>query len=302
MKILITGGAGFIGSNLVKKLEKENEVVVLDNFSTGKREYLSNCKATVINGDLRNKELVLKATKDIEVVIHLAAHTSVIESIENPSFDFENNVIGTLNLLEASFKNKVEKFIFDSYNAVIGDPLYVPIDEKHPVKPKSPYGASKLAAEGYCTAFAEKGLHTVILRFANVYGINMDNKTSVIPLFINRILNHEPPIIYGDGNQTRDFIHVQDIVESIILSIENGKSGSIYQIGTQVETSINELCQYLLEISGSDLNPIYKPKRKGEIKRNYSMIQKAKQELGYDPSVYLREGLKEVFEYFRTRI
>jgi len=302
MKILITGGAGFIGSNLVKKLEKENEVVVLDNFSSGKREYLRNCNATVINGDLRNKDLVLKATKDIEVVIHLAAHTSVIDSLKNPSFDFENNVIGTLNLLEVSFKNKVEKFIFASSNAVIGDPLYVPIDEKHQVKPKSPYGASKLAAEGYCTAFAEKELHTVILRFANVYGINMDHKKSVIPLFINRILNNKPPIIYGDGNQTRDFIHVQDIVESIILAEEYGKSGEIYQIGTQVETSINELCKHLLEIAGVDLNPIYKPKRRGEIKRNYSKIQKAKQELGYESSVDLCEGLKEVFEYFRTRI
>ncbi len=300
MNILITGGCGFVGVNLIKYLSgKDYTITILDNLSTGKKDYiekLSLDKApNIIIDDIRNEDTVDRAVKGMDTVIHLAAQTSVVDSVENPKESWNINVTGTFNLLEACRQNNVERFIFASSNAVAGEQI-PPIDEKMIPQPLSPYGASKLTGEALCSAYYHSfGLKTTALRFANLYGPYSDHKTSVIAKFIEWIRTETPFTVFGDGNQTRDFVHVDDVSQAIQLSLESQKSqGEVFQIASGKETSINELVGILSEAIEKQLQVNYKLGRKGEIIRNYSDISKARKMLGFEPKIELKEGLKRL--------
>lgn len=300
MNILITGGCGFVGVNLVKYLAgKDHTICILDNLSTGTKEYIQKLcldeEPDIIIDDIRSEEAVARAVKGMDTVIHLAAQTSVVDSVENPRESWDINVTGTVNLLEACRQNDVERFVFASSNAVAGEQI-PPIDEKMIPQPLSPYGASKLTGEALCSAYYHSfGLRTTALRFANLYGPYSDHKTSVIAKFIEWIRAETPFTVFGDGNQTRDFVHVDDISQAIQLSLESQKSqGEVFQIASGKETSINELVEILSEIVKKQLNISYKPGRKGEIIRNYSDISKARKMLGFEPKIELKEGLKRL--------
>jgi UDP-glucose 4-epimerase len=325
--ILVTGGCGFIGTNLVKYLSNKGyRVRILDNLSTPSRKFLNQespvtsplpsqsvdselSSTDLVVGDIRDCQAVKRVTVGMDAVVHLAAHTSVVESLEKPEEAWDINVNGTLNLLEACRCNGVDRFIFASSNAVVGeqDP---PIDETKIPQPLSPYGASKLAGEALCSTYYHSfGLKTVSLRFSNCYGPHSEHKPSVIAKFIDWARKGEPLVIYGDGNQTRDFVHVNDICQAIHLSLIIAQSpkpsqetqqtplwGEVFQIASGVETSINQLAELIKAMTDFQLSIVHKPKRKGEIERNYSDITKAKRLLGFEPRINLREGLKELWQ------
>jgi nucleoside-diphosphate-sugar epimerase len=305
-RVLVTGGAGFIGSHLLDRLIKDQvDVAVLDDLSTGKlnnlREYLEDKKLRFIEGDIRDKASVNDALKDVEVVFHLAAVTSVPYSVEHPEETFEVNVDGMRNLLEISIGSDVERFVYVSTCALYGEPRYLPIDEKHLTHPISPYAESKLRAELVCQEFHESyGLKSVILRPFNVYGPGQrnDQYAGAISRFIERIREGKPPVVFGDGSQTRDFVHVTDVVEALLLSSRSKDAmNRIFNIATGVPTSINRLAQLLIEISGAGLvEPQYKSARKGDIKHSYADIKKAETYLGFRPQVSLKEGLADVMK------
>lgn len=326
---LITGGCGFIGTSLIATLRKKEPNIfirVLDNLSVGNKDDLGQvCDYNVVQtsalssersqiqlviGDILDFDTCLKCCDGIDVVVHLAANTGVVPSVENPRKDMEANVVGTFNLLEASRLNKVEKFIFSSSGAPIGETI-PPIHEDLPAKPVSPYGASKLAGEGYCSAYYRTfGLKTVSLRFGNVYGPGSKHKNSVVAKFFRNALNNEPLVIFGDGKQTRDFIYINDLIRAILLSVAPKPSrdnatepwGEIFQIATFKETTISEITEKIKEIvfkkSGKELNIIHRNKRKGDVMRNYSDIAKANKMLGYKPEFDLMSGLEMTYKYF----
>ena len=301
-KVLVTGGAGFIGSHLVDKLVNDGyEVTVLDNLSTGNLEnikaHLNRASFRFVKGDIRDIQTIRAASKNAKSIFHLAAITSVPFSIENPEITMEVNLNGTKNLLENAALNRVEQFIYVSSCAVYGNPVYLPVDEKHPTNPKSPYGASKLRAEQECIKFGEKcGFRTTILRLFNVYGPRQrcGDYGGVMAQFINKLRNNEPPIIYGDGSQTRDFIHINDVIKAFILALKdkNTSGGSIFNIASGKPTSINELAQVLIDLLGSkQVKPEHLKARRGDIKYSYADIKKAQTTLGFKPKISLKEGL-----------
>ncbi|MBA7541927.1 UDP-N-acetylglucosamine 4-epimerase [subsurface metagenome] len=304
---LITGGCGFIGTNLVKYLaDRGYQIRILDNLSTGKEENLRKLQSQdsrlltvdLIIGDIRNQDVVSEAVKGVDAVVHLAAHSSVIDSLENPKETWDINVVGTLNLLEACRQKGVAKFILASSNAVVGEQP-PPIDELKMPKPLSPYGASKLAAEALCSSYYHSfGLRTISLRFANCYGPYSEHKPSIISRVIRWAKEEKPVIIYGDGNQTRDFIHVDDVCQAIHLSLiaKDLVYGEVFQIASGVETTINSLARLIKEITERELPIIYEPERKGEIRRNYSDISKARRLLKFRPEIGLRDGLFELWK------
>lgn len=298
-RVLVTGGCGFIGSNLVAKLlERDYQVRVLDNLSVGKRDNIPSDVYLVV-GDIRDEKLVSETTTGIDAVVHLAAHTNVIESIEQPELDFDINVRGTFNLLHQSVENSVEKFVFASSNAAVGE-QNPPITESAVPAPLSPYGASKLSSEALCSAFSGSyGLQTVALRFANAYGPRSNHKESVVAKFFREALENEELTIYGDGNQTRDFVYVDDICRAILLAIENNSTTGVFQIGTGSETKIIDLAKKIKEIADSDSEIVLAPPRKGEIIRNYSCIDKAKKILGFEPKISLDTGLAKTYDWFK---
>lgn len=314
MKVLITGGCGFIGSNLVEFiLEKTNwNMVVLDNLTHGKIEDIENLsgwqeRGEFVKGDIRNKEDVLKAIQGCDYVVNLAAQTGVIESVEDPLDDADHNVNGLITVLLAARDSKVKKLVQASSAAPLGE-QEVPIDETKVPKPLSPYGASKLAGEGLCSAFSGSfGLNTVVLRFSNVYGPKSYAKGSVIPKFIKQILNGEQVTVYGDGEQTRDFIYVKDICNAIYLSLITDLENKfeLFQIATNTETSVNKMFAVLKQELGkhsiSVANPNYEPARPGEIIRNYCAIDKAKKIIKYTPLTEFEEGVRNTVEWFMKR-
>lgn len=306
VKVLVTGGAGFIGSHLVDRLiECGYKVTVLDNLFKGKYDTLarhkSNPNLRFYEGEIRNKEDLRNALKGMDYVFHLAAIVNVPLSVENPLLVNEVNVNGTINVLEESCKADVKRLVFGSSCAVYGEPAYMPVDEDHPTKPLSPYGVSKLAGEHYCRVFYEsKGFETVCLRFFNVYGPRQDGGpyARVIHQFIDRLKHGEQPIIFGDGRQTRDFVHVEDVVEACLLSINREECvGEVVNIGSGVETSINELAETMIRIFGLyNLEPKYLEERAGDIKRSCASLVKAEKILGYRPKTSLRDGLRKLIE------
>jgi UDP-glucose 4-epimerase len=300
-RILVTGGAGFIGSHLVSLLLKQGcKVTVLDNLSTGKLENLRGCLNDsgfkFVKGDLRNRRDLEEAVRGVDAVFHLAAITSVPYSVKHPNVTMKVNVEGTRKLLEACLRGRVKSFIYVSSCAVYGEPKYLPIDEKHPTKPISPYAESKLKAERICRDFQEAhGLKTTVLRPFNVYGPGMrsDQYGGVVARFIERLRLGKPPIIYGDGEQTRDFIHVEDAVRAMILALDNEETaGRTFNVATGTPTSINRLAQLLIDLFGAKgIKPKHRKPRIGDVKYSYADIREAKAILGFEPKISLRDGL-----------
>lgn len=302
MRVLITGGAGFIGHHTAIYLSKKGfEVVVLDNLSRARKDSLLLLKRNgirVIVGDLLGESLP-KTLAEVrpEAVVHAAALISVEESFEKPLLYNKVNVEGTLRLLDELLKlDSVEYFIYLSSAAVYGDPKYLPIDEEHPTEPLSPYGASKLAAEHYVKVYSNLGLKAAILRLFNVYGPRQNLEyAGVIAKFVNRIRRGKPPVIFGDGKQTRDFIHVQDVVEAIQRALERRIEG-VFNLAYGKPASVLELAEMLLRITKRDLKPIFKPPRPGDVRHSYANVEKMAKALAWKPKISLEDGLRMLLE------
>ena len=303
--VLVTGGAGFIGSHLVPRLlDLGCSVTVLDNLSTGKLENLNGIldypKFVFQRGDIRDNSIPSDVFDGVDSVVHLAALIDISASVSDPIQNHEVNVNGTFNMLHAAIKHNVKKFVFASSTAVYGDAKVLPVQESIALHPISPYAASKVAGEAYCSAFAGCfGLEAIALRFFNIYGLRSENSpySGVITKFLGKIMNGEALTIDGDGEQTRDFIHVSDIVKAVILALEqDGLKGEVFNVCTGVPTSINQLAETLKVVTCK--NPIvkYGPARLGDIRNSYGDPDKAKGSLGFNASVDLTEGLEMLFE------
>lgn len=291
MKILVTGSSGQIGSYVLERFVNK-EVIGVDL----KPCPIKDMKDLVVQGDLRNYEFVRENVKDVDVVIHLAAQVSVENSWNDPAYDAEDNVIATINLLKACSDYEVDRFIYISSAAVYGNPQYVPIDEKHTKDPISPYGASKLAGEYYCRVFSDR-IHTVVIRPFNAFSARMDpNKpySGVIAKFVSRVKQKLPTVIYGNGKQTRDFVHVRDVVDFIEIVLKRGENGEAYNIGTGRETSISELAEMVMDVANINGKSIFDKPRKGNIRRSCADISKARK-LGFKPKTDLRRDLEGIF-------
>jgi UDP-glucose 4-epimerase len=298
---LVTGGAGFIGSTLTRLLlERGYDVRVFDDLSSGSREHLNGLDVELVTGDVRDLDALTRAAVGADAMFHLAAGAGVVDSIERPIENFDLNARGTLLALWAAKQAGVERFVFSSSNAPLGDNAY-PASEDKPLAPLSPYGAGKATGEAYCSAFhGAYGLPAVAVRFSNAYGPRSARKTNVIPLFIRRIMAGEPLTIYGDGTQTRDFVFVSDLANGLIRAAETPDvGGEVFQLASGVETSLNDLVRMLGEVSGSTPEVRYEPPRAGEIQRNYSLIDKARTRLGHAPEVPLEDGLARTWEWFQ---
>ena len=301
---LVTGGCGFIGVNLISRLIAQGEHVrVLDDLSLGKREDLASLNVELQVGDIRDRESVAKACQGMDVVVHLAAHTRVVESLSNPQINFEVNAIGTMNVLSACRDAGVKKVIFASTGGAILGEQEPPVHEGMVPRPLSPYGASKLAGEAYCSAFfGSYGLNTVALRFSNVYGPYSYRKGSVVAQFFRNLIQKQPIVVYGEGEQTRDFLYVADLVDAILLAVKIETPGEVFQIASGRETSLRELIRTMQQVLPElKFDVRHQPRRAGEILRNYASIEKARNMLGYNPQTRLNEGLKNTWEWFASR-
>lgn len=328
MHWFITGGCGFIGTSLIQQLLKQqnNCIRVLDNLSVGALQDLaaiapiqlihptnitttpwSNQHVQFIQGDILDESLALQITTEADVIVHLAANTGVGPSVENPRADCLANVIGTFNYLEAARTNHIKRFIFASSGAPAGE-VEPPIHEELPPHPVSPYGASKLAGEGYCSAYKRTyDINTVALRFGNVYGPGSKHKSSVVAKFIRQALAGQALEIYGDGHQTRDFIYIDDLVNAILLAATTKNiGGETFQIATNQETTILTMYNILLGVLNkkgiSNIELINNSIRLGDVKRNYSDNTKARNILGWIPYVPLEIGIQNTVEYFIKKV
>lgn len=301
-KILVTGGCGFIGANLVTELERRGEtgVVVFDNESLGRRENLLGFTGAFIKGDLQDCGALRRALEGVETVVHLAAHTRVIESVENPRANFNDNVLGTFNLLEECRHAGVKRLLNASTGGAILGEAPSPVHEGLIPRPLSAYGASKLAAEGYCSAFSGSyGIECASLRFSNIYGPRSYHKDSVVARFIKQILAGEELVIYGDGSQVRDYLYIGDLVRGVADAIRSDCVG-VYQLGSGRPTTLNDLLDTLRAVVGeADFPDVrYAQARAGEVHTTWCDISKAKGAFGYDPSTPLCEGVQATWDWF----
>lgn len=308
-KFLVTGGAGFIGSNLVAELLKRGyEVRVLDNFSSGKRENLKEFAKDIelIEGDIRSYHIVQEAVKGVEIVLHQAALPSVPRSIKDPITSNEVNVNGTLNILEASVAGKVRRVVYASSSSVYGDNPELPKNESMIPNPLSPYAVSKLSAEKYCSVFSKiYGLETIALRYFNVFGPNQDPSSqysAVIPKFIDAIRNDRKPVIYGDGEHTRDFTYVANVVDANILSaFSTCDSGIAMNCACNGQISLNELVRFINKNLNKDVKPTYEKSRAGDIKHSFADIALAESKISYKPKISFEEGLKLTIDSYLSK-
>jgi UDP-glucose 4-epimerase len=300
MKVLVTGGAGFIGSNLVRRLvsAREHEIAVLDNLSVGLAEHGLPREARFLRGDFTDRETLAQALRGIDVVVHLAALSGVIDSVEDPQPSFEVNVAGSFRLLELARRLGVRKVICASTGgALLGD-VTPPISESHAPAPLSPYGASKLAMEGYCSAFAGAyGLACATLRFSNVYGPFSGHKKSVVAAFIKQALRGEPLVVYGDGTQERDYLFVGDLVRGVEAVIGRDTVGT-FQLGSGRPTSLLQLIDALKDIAQRKLDVRHEPARRGEVHRTWCDVSKARQAFGFATPTTLPDGLRATWSWF----
>lgn len=308
---LVTGGAGFIGSHLAERLVNLGERVrLLDNFLTGKKENIASFldRAELIEGDIRDFDVCLLACKDVDYVLHQAALPSVERSVEDPATSNEINITGTLNLLRAARKAGVKRFVFASSSSVYGDDDSLPKKEGREGRPLSPYALSKLTGEHYCRLFFQLyGLSTVCLRYFNIFGPRQDPYSpyaAVIPSFIFRLLRGERVIIFGDGEQSRDFTYVANVVEANLLATqaENKVSGEVFNIAGGQEITVNTLAAEISRLLGAENEPIYAGPRPGDIRHSLADISRARQALGYEPHYGFNEGLRETVSWFRERM
>ena len=307
MTYLVTGGAGFIGSNIVEHLIKKGEEVrVLDNFSSGRRNNIAHLldKIEVVEGDVRDFWTVMRATKGVKYILHQAALPSVQRSVNNPLTSNEVNINGTLNLLEAAKEYGVKRFIYASSSSVYGDTPTLPKIEDMPPKPLSPYAITKLAGEEYCQTFSVLyGLPTVCLRYFNVFGIRQDptsQYSAVIPKFIRLLLEKKTPVIYGDGEQSRDFTFVENVVDANILACHSDVSeGEVINIACGESFTLNQLVSTLNQIIGTKIKPEYAESITGDVKCSLAGISKAKKLLGYQAKVSFAKGLEKTVEWVR---
>ena len=302
MKTLVTGGAGFIGSNIVRLLlENGHRVTVLDNLISGYRKNLDPFpEVEFVEGDVRDAALVSRCAQGAEVIFHLAASVGNTRSIEHPIDDAEINVLGTLRVLEAARHNGVRKVVYSSSAGIFGELKTLPIREDHVVEPDSPYGATKLCAEKQCLAYAKLySLEAICLRYFNVFGVNQrfDAYGNVIPIFAHRMLRGEPVVIFGDGEQTRDFVNVRDVAQANYKAgMSRGVSGA-FNIGSATRVTINKLVQLMIEASDIQAAVEYGPPRKGDVRDSLADVSAARKAIGFDPSVKLEDGLKEYMDW-----
>ena len=305
MKILVTGGAGFIGSHLVDRLVQEgHQVSVIDNLSTGKRKNV-NKKARLYKMDIQSSRVdrVFKNERPI-ILVHLAAQMNVRLSTEDPTFDASVNILGTINLLEHAMRHGVRKVTFSSSGgAAYGEQDVFPAPETHRTDPLSPYGISKLAGEKYLAYYAfVSGMRYVALRFGNVYGPRQDSEgeAGVIAIFTKQMLKGDQPIINGTGMQTRDFVYVEDVVDSIMATLPAEVQG-IYNVGTGQETSVNDCYKILKDLTGSECKDLHGAAKKGEQLRSVLDVKKIRVEFGWDPHVSVPDGLARTVEFFKSQ-
>jgi UDP-glucose 4-epimerase len=302
--VLVTGGAGFIGSHIVDQLLAEGvKVIVLDNLRTGRLKNVSRNEGKeslrFVRGDVRDSRLIKELVNNVDAVFHYAALVNVTESLENPVLVNDVNVNGTLSVLKACLNSEVRRFVYASSCAVYGEAESLPVKEESLLMPTSPYGVSKLAAETYVRVFYKIfGLETVCLRFFNVYGPRQvyNNYSAVITQFMNRLAKRKPLVIFGDGEQTRDFIHVKDVARMSLLALKTREAaGETFNIGTGIATTITQLVNTLLEITKENHAKIeHSIARKGDIKHSVADISKAKKKLHYSPKISLKKGLEEL--------
>lgn len=304
MNILITGGCGFVGANLIARLRQTSDakIRVIDNESLGKRAWIDEFDVEFVEGDIRDAQAVAGALDGIDTVVHLAADTRVMDSIENPAFNFDVNVQGTFTLIEEMRKAGVTRIVNASTGGAIIGETTPPVNEDMVPRPTSPYGAAKLAVEGYLAAYAGSyGFDAVSLRFSNVYGRRSYHKGSVVAAFFKRIAKGEPITIYGDGSQTRDYVFADDLCDGILAAIEARCSG-VYQLGTGLGTSLNELVEVIRGVVGSTY-PVevkFEDFRDGEIRHTWCDISKAKDAFGYNPALSLEQGIDETWTWFKS--
>jgi UDP-glucose 4-epimerase len=300
-RTLVTGGAGFIGANLVPRLlAGGTEVRVLDNLVTGEAGRLP-AEVEFVHGDVRDADALARATAGVDAVVHLAAAGSVADSVADPLPNFEVNARGTLYALHAAAAAEVERFVFASTGgALIGD-APPPVDESSVPRPISPYGASKLAGEGYCHAFrGSYGLNTIALRFANVYGPHSERKKGALTAFIKRALRDEPLVVFGDGGATRDFTYVDDLCAGILAAHDRREVAGVVHLASERETTVGELARLVLSATGSDAPVEHQPRRRGEVERNFALAKRAAEVLSFHATVGLEEGVERTVEWFRA--
>jgi UDP-glucose 4-epimerase len=305
MKMLVTGGAGFIGSHLVDALlERGHRVAIIDNMITGQKDNI-NPDARFYEIDIRNKEIQAIFEKEkFDVVFHQAAQLDVRKSVSDPGYDADVNIIGTLNLLQASVATGVKQFLFaSSGGAMYGEQVEYPASEEHSCWPSSPYGVTKLSCERYIYYYGlAYGLNFQLMRYANVYGPrqNAHGEAGVVAIFSDKFLDGEQPLINGDGKQTRDFVYVHDVVRANLLAMESAKN-DYFNVGTGIETDVNEIFRILNEASGANMPEKHGEAKAGEQMRSVLSYQKAKRILGWQPLVSLQKGLAETVAYFREK-
>jgi len=303
MRALVTGGAGFIGSNIVKLLLEEGyEVIILDNLSSGYRSNVPSApNVEFVEGDIQIPGVAERTMPGVEIIFHLAASVGNLRSIEDPVADSMTNVIGTLNVLEAARKCGVRKLVYSSSAAIFGELRLLPIREDHPTEPDSPYGVSKLAAEKHCLCYARlHNIEAICLRYFNVYGPNQrcDAYGNVIPKFANQLLAGVPLLIYGDGEQTRDFINVRDVAQANLLAARcHGISGA-FNLGSSTSITINQLAEWMQEATGIRVGVKYCPPRQGDVRHSQAEIRAIQSALKFNPQVSLRDGVKEYMTWF----
>lgn len=301
--VLVTGGCGFIGANLVRFLRERTawRVRVIDNMQTGDPGHVSQELADVVEGNVADPQALEPALEGIDAVIHLASTTGVVPSVEDPAWDFEGNPLPTFRLLDACRRRGIDRVVFASSGATLGE-APPPVNEEVLPRPLSPYGAGKLAGEAYCQAFAAShGMQTAALRFSNVYGpFSLRKKGNAIPNFIRRSLSNEPMVIYGDGMQTRDFIYVEDLCDCIHrAATADGIGGEVFQVAIGAETAILDLAELVKKVTGAESEISFEPKRAGEIYKSWADISKARRVLGFDPQIDLEEGITRTIDWYR---
>lgn len=311
-KILVIGGAGFIGSHVVRELLKEEvgKVIIYDNFSRGKMDNVSDsledprCEIFDKGGDIRDIDILNEAMKDVDYVFHLAAMW-LLHCKDFPRTAFHVNIEGTFNVLEACVNNNIKKLIYSSSASVYGDSVEVPMTEDHPFNNTNFYGATKISGESMCTAYNDRyGLNVIGLRYMNVYGPGQDQHAAysgVIPIMLNKIDAGEAPYINGDGSQAYDFIYVEDVARANVEALKSDVNFGYYNVGTEVQTSIKELCNTILDLKNSTLEVIYKPYSEDDarqfVQNRIGSAKKAKEEIGFDHQFSLEEGLKKLIAW-----